>query len=254
MDVAEMLILAAIVSLGAASSNAAFTNSAPSNDVARCRSSKNSTASCWKTLSMDSYMQHWNRTTTTCEENELWANCFMREASGQDIEGFGCAQVGPNTCPEPEKASNITQGSAETFYGAYSIWCKSCPKANDEGHGQRQQLTFSIALQQYITNLYDSVGRDNGSVIVRDTYRSMKPPVTGSLVLREMLLRHAEDARNRSLALVLSQSMPGKGLKVSQESSAPKIVEQVLSVVLEQIMTNFTDGAYSLLATGGKLI
>ena len=105
-----------------------------------------------------------------------------------------------------------------------------------------------------MTNLYDRVGTDNGSAVVRDTYWSTKPPVTGSLVLRQMLLRHAEDARNRSLTLVLSQSMPGKGLKISDESSAPKIVEQVLSVVLEHIMTNFTDGAYSLLATGGKLI
>ena len=254
MYVAEMLALAALISLGAASSNATFTTSAPSDVVARCRISKKITASCWKSLSMDSYMQHWNRTTTTCGENELWANCFMREAIGKEVEGFGCAQVGPNTCPEPEQAFGVTQGSAETFYGAYSIWCKSCPKVNDEGQGKRQQLTFSIALQQYMTNLYDSVGTNNGSAIVRDTCRSMKPPITGSLILREMLLRHAKDARNRSLALVLSQSMPGKGLKISDESFAPKIVEQVLSVVLEHIMTNFTDGAYSLLATGGKLI
>ena len=105
-----------------------------------------------------------------------------------------------------------------------------------------------------MTNLYKNVGTDNGSAVVRDTYRSMKPPVTGSLVLREMLVGHAEDARNRSLTLLLSQSMPGKGLKISDESSAPKMVEQVLSEVLEHIMANFTDGAYSLLATGGKSI
>ena len=60
----------------------------------------------------------------------------MREATGHDIEGFGCAQVGPNTCPEPGEAFNVTQGSAETFYGANSIWCKSAPRSMTKDTGK----------------------------------------------------------------------------------------------------------------------
>lgn len=81
-----------------------------------------------------------------------------------------------------------------------------------------------------------------------------QPPVTGRLILRELLLRHAEDARNRSLALVLSQSMPGKKAEIPEGSQAVRVVGQVLSIVLEHIMTNFTTEAYSLMATHGKLI
>lgn len=48
----------------------------------------------------------------------------MRQVRDQETDSLGCAQAGPNTCPQPEHHFNITNGSAETFYGAYSIWCK----------------------------------------------------------------------------------------------------------------------------------
>ena len=51
-------------------------------------------------------MQDWNSTTTTCYSDELWANCFMRQAGISEIDPsnkIGCAQVGPNTCPEPSQ-------------------------------------------------------------------------------------------------------------------------------------------------------
>lgn len=103
-------------------------------------------------------------------------------------------------------------------------------------------------------NLYDSFENENGSDIVRETYEKFKAPATGSLVLRELLLRHAEDARNRSLTLVPSQSMPGKKVEISDGSQAARVVGQALSIVLGNMMTNFTTGAYSLMATHGKLI
>lgn len=64
-----------------------------------------------------------SRTSRTCRTNELWANCFMRLA-GLDIDakGLGCAQVGPNTCPEP-KRDDLLRNDVETAYGIYSIWC-----------------------------------------------------------------------------------------------------------------------------------
>lgn len=125
----------------------------------------------------------------------------MRQVKGQEFDSLRCAQLGPNTFPGPKHAFNITNGSAETFDGAYSIWCKLC---KIRLLVLEDRLVSSSALQQYMTNLYDSFKNENRSAIVRETYEKFKPPVTGSLVLRELLLRHAEDARNRSLTLVLS--------------------------------------------------
>lgn len=76
---------------------------------------------------MTSYMNNWNITNEankTCRTNELWANCFMRVAGLTVPEGFGCAQIGPNTCPEPT-ANDLIFNDAETAYGIYSIWGES---------------------------------------------------------------------------------------------------------------------------------
>ena len=85
-------------------------------------------ALCWDVLNMDAWMQKWNKTTTTCHSDELWANCFMREAGMPETEAggkIGCAQVGPNTCPEPSKErEDLASASIEMRYGAYSIWCR----------------------------------------------------------------------------------------------------------------------------------
>ena len=82
---------------------------------------------CWDVLNMEKWMQDWNSTTTTCYPDELWANCFMRQAGMSEIDPggkIGCAQVGPNTCPEPSQAmEDQVSVSVEMRYGAYSIWC-----------------------------------------------------------------------------------------------------------------------------------
>lgn len=83
-------------------------------------------ATCWDTLGMQDWMQSWNITTEAakkCNSGELWANCFMRLTGVPGIDGLGCSQVGPNTCPEP-KENVLLSVSVETAYGAYSIWCK----------------------------------------------------------------------------------------------------------------------------------
>ena len=119
---------AAFFAICSAFSNATFVDpSVPAEIVASCRNPMvKVSASCWETLGMDAYMLHWNRTTTTCKKHELWANCFMREAGNLEIDGFGCAQVGPNTCPKPQRELNALDGLAEMYYGAYSIWCEFC--------------------------------------------------------------------------------------------------------------------------------
>lgn len=83
---------------------------------------------CWDTLGMEAWMTKWNTTATannTCLPDELWANCFMREAGVTGIEAgtLGCAQVGPNTCPEPDD-DVLVYATVEEAYGAYNIWCK----------------------------------------------------------------------------------------------------------------------------------
>lgn len=206
-----------------------------------------------KTLGMDAFMLHWNQTTTTCKKNELWANCFMREAGIGGSDDIGCAQVGPNTCPEPKRNVLDSAKPAEVFYGAYSIWCKLCRKIQNPLTIYGKLMSFS-ALQQYMTTIYEGIASDNGSALIHNTYELFRPPVTGSFIFREVLQKYSDDARNKALTLVLSQTIPGKTVNITDKAQADKAVQLVLSVVLEHIMTDFLSGAYLLMATAGKLL
>ena len=185
MYLAMLYVPAVFLSACSALPGATFVNpSVPSDVVARCRDFKSKiNPSCWNTFGMDAYMRYWKRTTTTCTKNEVWANCFMRQVKSQEIDSLGCAQLGPNTCPEPDQVFNITNGSAETFYGAYSIWCKLWTILLLV---LEDRLISSSALQQYMTNLYDSFESENGSDIVRESYEKFEPPVKKTLIIRKL--------------------------------------------------------------------
>ena len=77
---------------------------------------------------MGKWMRNWNATTKTCHADELWANCFMREAGFPETDQggkIGCGQVGPNTCPEPTwDRGELGSVSVEMGYGAHSIYCE----------------------------------------------------------------------------------------------------------------------------------
>ena len=68
---------------------------------------------------MDAFIVRSGHTPKTCREDELWAICFMREVGDPQIDmGYGCAHAGL-ICVAPQKRFNISNGSAETYYGAY---------------------------------------------------------------------------------------------------------------------------------------
>ncbi len=74
---------------------------------------------------MSSWLNTWNKTTTTCKPGELWANCFMREANvtNNATNPIRCDLIGPDVCPEPslDVFANVT---AEVGYGVAAIWGK----------------------------------------------------------------------------------------------------------------------------------
>lgn len=86
-------------------------------------------ASCWdlipQSVGMESWLNTWNKTTTTCQPGELWANCFMREAGvmSNTSTPIRCDLIGPNVCPEPSM-DVFEHASAETSYAVASIWGK----------------------------------------------------------------------------------------------------------------------------------
>ena len=86
--------------------------------------------SCWnlipRNVNMTSWLNTWNKTTTTCKPGEVWANCFMREAgvTNTTSKGIRCDLIGDGVCPEPNL--DFTQyPSVEISYGVASIWGKS---------------------------------------------------------------------------------------------------------------------------------
>ena len=84
-------------------------------------------ASCWKlvppNVGMQEWLNTWNKTTTTCEPGERWANCFMRLAGlpSNASKPIRCDLIGSDVCPTPtvELLENVT---APVGYGVASIW------------------------------------------------------------------------------------------------------------------------------------
>ena len=89
-------------------------------------------ASCWdlipRNVNMTSWLNTWNKTTTTCKPGEIWANCFMREAGVTTTSktGIRCDLIGDDVCPEPN-SDFTTYSSVEVSYGVASIWGKTTP-------------------------------------------------------------------------------------------------------------------------------
>lgn len=84
---------------------------------------------CWDTLGMREWMIQWdddNSKNGSCE-NDLWANCFLRQAGLLNVTDLRCEQMGNGTCqPDEQVLSNPT---VQYIYGAYSIWGE-CSRRN----------------------------------------------------------------------------------------------------------------------------
>lgn len=79
--------------------------------------------SCWDTLQMNQWMFNWNFTTKTCEQGEIWSNCFLRLAYGST--GYDCSTLGSLNCSAPRLGGPVTD--AHVFYGAFNIYGKRVP-------------------------------------------------------------------------------------------------------------------------------
>ena len=83
--------------------------------------------SCWDSVppnvGMKTWLNTWNKTTTTCHPSEMWANCFMRLAGlpSSTSKPIRCDLIGFDVCPTLSEAffENVT---APVGYGAASIW------------------------------------------------------------------------------------------------------------------------------------
>ncbi|KAL8717615.1 MAG: hypothetical protein Q9225_005152 [Loekoesia sp. 1 TL-2023] len=97
-------------------------------------SSAGMTSSCWTQLKMNDYFSNWtNKTilpnapmigTIYCRPNEVWAQCFIRFAYGQQRQArapMDCATLGSSNCKAPSDML-IKPTSPEYWYGAYAIY------------------------------------------------------------------------------------------------------------------------------------
>ena len=104
----------------------------PANDTANageaeCRNISPTTAgpdpACWNILGMDRWVTEWNTSPQACAQYEPWGNCFMR-LTNNGAPVIDCLKIrSVDACPLPV-VGNITQGPAEIWYGAWSIYCK----------------------------------------------------------------------------------------------------------------------------------
>lgn len=104
------------------------TTAAAAAAAASCRFISPTTAgpdpACWNALNMTGWITEWNVSPQACAQYEPWGNCFMR-LTHNGAAGIDCLKIrSADACPLPV-VGNITQGPAEIWYGAWSIYCKS---------------------------------------------------------------------------------------------------------------------------------
>jgi len=106
-------------SVGSSAASPSSPSARPNPTVQECADvSKEMHPSCWDTLDMDEWMLNWNKTTKTCQRDEIWSSCFLRLAFGET--GVDCSMLGSLNCTAPELGQ--TPKEAHAFYGAYNIW------------------------------------------------------------------------------------------------------------------------------------
>ena len=78
-------------------------------------------STCWDTLQLTSWLQNWNKTTTTCNKGEVWTNCFIRLANKNP--GTDCSVIGGNGCGPPSNNLPVAQSiEPEVYYILYNIF------------------------------------------------------------------------------------------------------------------------------------
>lgn len=192
---------------------------------------------CWDVLKMDAYLLEWNVTTRTCHKDELWPNCFMREAgvltteNESASEDLGCAQVGPNTCPAPSQ-EQLAAMSPQVAYGAYSI----------------------SALQQYFDSIYTSLSTPNGTAKVQSLYGNSSNLPAKILFARLFADQHKPLASQIGRVVISDIPVPFAETTIPTLAQTPQALERVLAGYLESFMTNFTLGGFEGCARHGALL
>lgn len=92
-------------------------------------------SACWTTLQMDGFFTNWTTNTIMsnppmigtlyCRPNEVWAECFLRFAYGEQrltIASVDCSTFTSTTCKSPANSLLVTPTSPEFYYGAYAIF------------------------------------------------------------------------------------------------------------------------------------
>ena len=218
-------------------------------------------ASCWDLvppkIGMPAFLNTWNKKTNTCQEGEMWANCFMRLAGlpSSVSRPIRCDLIGPYVCPTPtlELFEKIT---APIGYGVASIWGRQRnqgPQCEFSG-----KLTAFTALQQYMTSLYQALETDKGSLIVKNGFLNQ---TTGPRIVMPILidiLNVITDPIAGNLTMLLQPKTPqiiGQGSWIiPTEDQAPLIVGQTIGYLLQWMMKEWRGGGFTALNAEGNLI
>lgn len=231
----------------------------PRDDLPGCQSvTLGLDASCWNSvppnLGMESWLSRWNTTTTTCNPDERWANCFMRLANvtTNTTQPIRCDLIGPDVCPQPD-VGVFEAASAEVSYGIASIWGKHRqPAPPCERH---LQLTRFIALQQYMTSLYQFVTSEDSNETVNTEFQAQPAPRNTKKILINILNEIGDPlAGNLTIILRSTLDIGQKSYVIPTQAQAQTIIGQTVGYLLQWLMTNWIDGGYTGIAVMGNLI
>ncbi|KAL8871500.1 MAG: hypothetical protein Q9174_002678 [Haloplaca sp. 1 TL-2023] len=90
---------------------------------------------CWDKLGLDSWITSWTDATIIanapaigtmyCKPTEIWGQCFLRFAYGQQEEpkaAVNCATLASTQCVSPIETTVLKPTSAEGWYGTYAVY------------------------------------------------------------------------------------------------------------------------------------
>ena len=119
----------------------------------------------------------------------------------------------------------------------------------------KMALISSLALQQYMTTLYQFLGDDEGIQLVQAAFLNQTAPRSAKTILVN-ILNELEDPVATQLTTQIKSPVPigQKSFLIPTETQAPAIVGQTVGYLLQWMMTDWVDGGFTALAVQGNLI
>lgn len=116
-------------------------------------------------------------------------------------------------------------------------------------------VTYPLALQQYMTDLYQYLEGDEGTPTISSEFLGQSAPRSAKPILVDILNEIGDPVATNLTTFITSPATIGQStFLIPTQALAPQIVGQTVGYLLQWVMKNWASNAFTALATDGNLI